>query len=58
MDKVFERIFLGRTEEAIPLNKLISPHQFGVRDNHSTAEQRHRIINQTRDSLEAKNMGA
>jgi hypothetical protein len=52
--KVFERLHLSRIEEAIPPNKLIPPYQFSFRENHSTAEQCHRIINKTRDSLEAK----
>jgi hypothetical protein len=53
MAKVSERLFLSRTEEAIPLNKLITQYQLGFRENHSTAQQCHRIINKIRDSLEA-----
>jgi hypothetical protein len=54
MTKVFERPFFSIIKEAIPLNKLIPPCQFGFRENHSTAQQCHRIINKIRDSLEAK----
>jgi hypothetical protein len=54
MAKVFERLLLSRTVEAVPLNKLMPPYRFGFRENHSTAQQCHRIINKIRDSLEAK----
>jgi hypothetical protein len=54
MAKVFEKLLLSRTEEAIPLNKLVPPYQFGFRENHSIAQQCHRIINKFRDSPEAK----
>jgi hypothetical protein len=40
----------------VPLNRLIAPYQFGFRENHSTAQQWHRIINKIRGSLEAKEM--
>jgi hypothetical protein len=53
MAKVSE-ILLSRIEEAVPLNKPISPYQFGFRENHSTAQQCYRIINKIRESLEAK----
>jgi hypothetical protein len=42
MATVSERLLLSRTAEAVPLNKLIPPHQFGFRENHSTAQQCHR----------------
>jgi hypothetical protein len=54
MAKVSERLLLSRIEEAVPLNKLIPPYQFGFRENHLTAQLCHRIINKIRDSLEAK----
>jgi hypothetical protein len=37
--KVFERLLLSRAEEAVSLNTLIPPYQFGFRENHSTAQQ-------------------
>jgi hypothetical protein len=52
--EVFERLLLIRTEEAVPLSKLIPPYQFGFRENHSTAQQCQRIINKIRESLETK----
>jgi hypothetical protein len=58
MAKVFERSCLSRTAEAVPLNRLILPHQFGFCKNHSTAQLCHRIINKIGDSLEAKKMRA
>jgi hypothetical protein len=54
MAKVSERLLLSRPAEAVPLNRLIPPYQFGFRENHSTAQQCHRIINKIRESLEAK----
>jgi hypothetical protein len=56
MAKVSERPLLSRTEEAVPLNKLVPPYQFGFRENHSTAQQCHIIINKIRNSLEDKNI--
>jgi hypothetical protein len=58
MAKVFERLLLSRIGEAVPLNELIPPHQFGFRENHSTAQQFHRIMNKIGDSLEDKQMCA
>jgi hypothetical protein len=58
MAKVPERLIPSRIEEAIPLNKLIPPYQFGFRENHSTAQQCYRIINTIKDSLEAKKVCA
>jgi hypothetical protein len=54
MAEVSERLLLSRTEEAVPLNRLIPPHQFGFSENHSTAQLCHRIINKIRENLEAK----
>jgi hypothetical protein len=54
MAEVSERLLLIRIEEAVPLNKLIPPHHFSLCENHSTAQQCHRIISKIRDSLEAK----
>jgi hypothetical protein len=42
----------------IMANKLIPPYRFGFRENHSTAQQCHRIINKIRDSLEAQELCA
>jgi hypothetical protein len=58
MAKVFERLLLSRIEEAVPLSKLTPPYQFGFFENHSAAQQCHRIINKIRDSLEAKKVCA
>jgi hypothetical protein len=52
MAKVFQRPLLSRTKEAVPLNKLIAPYQFGFRENHSIAQQCHRIL-KIRGNLEA-----
>jgi hypothetical protein len=54
MAKVLERLLLSRTEEAVPLNMLIPPFQFGFHENNSTAQQCHRIINTIGESLDAK----
>jgi hypothetical protein len=53
MAKISERLLLSRIEEEMPFNKLIPPYQFSFHENHSTAQQCHRIINKIRDSLEA-----
>jgi hypothetical protein len=54
MAKLSERLLMSRIKEAVPLNRLIPPYQFGFRENHSTAQQCHRIINKIRETLEAK----
>jgi hypothetical protein len=56
MAKESERLLLSRTRQAVPLNRLIPPYQFSFRENHSTAQQCHRIINKIRDSLEVKSV--
>jgi hypothetical protein len=48
MAKVSERLLLSRIEEAVVLNKLIPLYQFSFCENHSTAQQCHRIINKIR----------
>jgi hypothetical protein len=45
VNTVFERLILKRLEETVPINDIISMHQFGFRTNHSTIQQCHRIIN-------------
>jgi hypothetical protein len=52
--EVSERPLLSRIEEAVPLNKLIPPYPFGFLENHSPAQQHHRITDKIRDSLEKK----
>jgi hypothetical protein len=58
MAKVFERLLLNRIKESVSFNELIAALQFGFRENHSTIQQCHRIVNKIRDSLEAKKMCA
>jgi hypothetical protein len=58
MAELSERLLLSRIEEAVPLNRLIPPHQFCFRENHSTAQQCNKIFNNIKDSLEAKEMYA
>lgn len=45
MSKVFEKLLLKRLMPIIHDRKLVPPHQFGFRNNHSTIDQIHRIIN-------------
>jgi hypothetical protein len=54
LSKVFERIFLKRLEETVPINDIIPMHQFGFRSNHSTIQQYHRIVNKIKVSMEGK----
>jgi len=52
MSKVFERRLLHRLDEVIHIDGLLSIHQFGFQNNHSTIQQCHRVVNKTKESIE------
>ena len=54
LSKVFEKLFLSRLRTIINDEKLIPDHQFGFRQQHSTVEQVHRIVNKINQGLEEK----
>lgn len=54
LSKLFEKLLLKRLQPILINKKVIPPHQFGFRKQHSTIEQVHRIVNYIRTSLEEK----
>jgi hypothetical protein len=44
MSKLFEKLLLIRLKCTIPKKNLIPDHPFGFRNQHSTLEQVHRIV--------------
>ncbi|CAG9124649.1 unnamed protein product [Plutella xylostella] len=54
LSKLFEKVFLRRLKPILDEEKLIPDHQFGFREEHSTVEQIHRIVEKIRLSLEKK----
>lgn len=50
--KVFEKLLLKRLHPLIQENDILPNHQFGFRQNHSTIEQVHRVVNVIKQSLE------
>uniref|UniRef100_A0A2A4K8E7 Reverse transcriptase domain-containing protein n=1 Tax=Heliothis virescens TaxID=7102 RepID=A0A2A4K8E7_HELVI len=54
ISKLFEKIFLSRLKPVLDEENIIPNHQFGFRQNHSTVEQVHRVVNKIRQSLEKK----
>lgn len=52
--KVFEKLFLKRLLPIIRERDLIPDHQFGFRQEHSTIQQVHRIVDVIRQALESK----
>jgi len=54
MSKVFEQILLHRLDETIHIDGLLPIHQFGFRNNHSTIQQCHRVVNKIKESIEGK----
>jgi hypothetical protein len=51
VSKVFEKL-LKRLLPMVENNRLISNHQFGFRQGHSTTEQTHRIVQRINEALE------
>lgn len=54
ISKLFEKVFLSRLKPILEENAIIPNHQFGFREQHSTIEQVHRVVNKIRQSLEQK----
>ena len=52
--KILEKIMYYRIKTIIEIKKLISEHQFGFRNKHSTIEHMHRLINEIIVALENK----
>lgn len=56
MSKIFERLLLNRIKDSVDVDNIIPEHQFGFRQNYSTMQQCHRIVNKIKESLEEKKM--
>jgi hypothetical protein len=56
MSKIFERILLKRIQMDDDINTKIRTHQFGFRENNSTMQQCHRVVNVILKSLEEKKL--
>jgi hypothetical protein len=54
MLKLFEKLLLIRLKSVITKKNLITDHQFGFRNQHSTLEQVHRIIEAIEQAIEEK----
>jgi hypothetical protein len=54
VSKVFEKLLLKRFLPVVENNRLISNHQFGFRQRHSTIQQAHRIVQRLNEALENK----
>jgi hypothetical protein len=52
ISKVFEKLLLKRLLSIVEINRLISNHQFGFRQRHSTIEQINRVIRKINEALE------
>lgn len=58
MANILERLILYRIQDILPVKNLIPDHQFGFRQNHSTIQKCHRIVNKIKESLEGNKMCA
>jgi hypothetical protein len=54
LSKVFEKLLLHQIRPILEEHKVIPNHQFGFRQQHSTIEQVHRVVDRIRKSLEEK----
>ena len=54
ISKLFEKMLLGKLKPILSEGHIIPEHQFGFRDQHSTIEQVHRIVNTVKLALEEK----
>jgi len=54
LSKLFEKLLLKRLKPIIDVRQLITEHQFGFRNKHSTIEQVHRVTNLINKALEEK----
>lgn len=54
LSKLFEKLLYSRMILIIEQSEIIPNHQFGFRNNHSTIEQVHRIVNTINHSFETK----
>lgn len=54
ISKIFEKLFVKRLKPILISKNLIPAHQFGFRQQHSTVEQVHRIVDKISKDLEAK----
>jgi hypothetical protein len=54
VSKVLEKLLLKRLLPIVEINRLITNHQFGFRQRHSTIQQTHRIVRKINEALENK----
>lgn len=55
LSKLFEKMLLQKLHPVLEDNKLIPEHQFGFRQQHSSIEQVHRVVNEIKLALDGKN---
>jgi hypothetical protein len=55
LGKLFEKVMLKRIRPILKFHKIIPNTQFGFRENHSTTQQIHRIVDKIASSFETKN---
>lgn len=51
---VFEKMFLKKIKPKLEADTIISKHQFGFWEGHTTVEQVHHVVHKTRQLLERK----
>jgi hypothetical protein len=54
--KLIEKLLLKRIRNNLDLSTVIPDYQFGFREEHSTIQQAHRIVNKIATSLEEKTL--
>lgn len=54
ISKIFEKLFLKRLQPILKENEIIPIYQFGFRQEHSTIEQVHRIVDNINKAFEEK----
>jgi len=54
LSKLFEKMLLQNLYPILEENNLLPDHQFGFREQHSTIEQVHRIVNEIKFTLDSK----
>jgi hypothetical protein len=52
VSKFFEKLLLKMLLQIVEINRLITNHQFGFKQRHSTIEQTHRIVRKINEALE------
>ncbi len=54
ISKLFEKMLLKKLQPILENRNLLPDHQFGFREQHSTIEQVHRIVNEIKNALDGR----